>query len=474
MSFRALQSNTETGGFRPLTIPLQSSSTGFPSLTDSGVGSIPVIKQATELGAGIGTAIGKTGLNVGKSFFNLAQGISNVGSKIFGGQAADYSSLIQGIDTISNNIFQKPFEKELGTLSGKTGNIIGAAAPYVASGGAIADVANAASKAVAGSGAVARTLAGAGTEALANFGQGYALSGGNTKEATIQGVTAGVLKGGTAGVGELANKIKFPESMVGKVFKTDKREVMNIFKTGNEETLAKQVLDRGISGTTKQIASQLLNGAAKSEAAISDEFIKAGNPLIYLEDPKRFIDYIADKAALLRKSGAIQEAKGLEASLPAINPETGAITANNSLSLRRFLDGLRTEKSFVTPTEETTAQQAGLKEMADEIRHKINAIGGVSPIMKDYQFYIKALDKLAGHAVRTKNNDAVGIINSFLLGESIAATNPYLGATAIGRKLLQTTYGTTKSAQSLKNLPSSGATGAAVRSATGALIGRKQ
>src|SRR5690242_5653790 len=52
------------------------------SLTGSGVGSVPVLKQATEFGAGIGSAIGRAGLNVGKSFLNLAQGVSNVGSKV--------------------------------------------------------------------------------------------------------------------------------------------------------------------------------------------------------------------------------------------------------------------------------------------------------------------------------------------------------------------------------------------------------
>lgn len=121
----------------------------------------------------------------------------------------------------------------------------------------------------------------------------------------------------------------------------------------------------------------------------------------------------------------------------------------------------------MAPTEELTAQQAGLKEMADEIRHKINVIGGTGSIMKDYSFYIKAMDKLASHASRTKNADALGMINTFLLGESVANANPVLAGVAIGRRLIKTTAGATKLAQFLKNLPKSSATGSTVRSAIG-------
>jgi hypothetical protein len=441
----------------------------FPSITDSATGSFPVIKQLTEAGVGIGTAVGKAGLNLGKSFVKLSQGIADLGTKVIGAPKQDYSAISQGIDTISNNLFQKPFEKELGTIPGKIGNVVGAAAPYVETGGGVSKLGNIASNSVAGAGAVARVAAGAGAEAAANFGLGYGLSGGDKKQALIQAATAGFLKTLTGTVGELANKTKTPESLVTHIFRTTKKEELAAFNSP-KDSIAKQALDRGIAGDTPKIARTLTTGMADSEAKIAEEFAKAGNPKVVLDNPETIISYIQDKANLLRKSGAIKEAAGLEASLPAINPATGEISANNALALRRFLDGLRIEKGFMAPTEELSAQQAGLKEMADEIRHKINAIGGTGEAMKDYSFFIKAMDKLAAHASRTKNADALGIINTFLLGESVANNNPVLAGVAIGRRILQTTSGATKLAQFLKNLPQSSPAGATTRSLAGALV----
>jgi hypothetical protein len=355
--------------------------------------------------------------------------------------------------------------------------VIGTVAPYVAGGAPISKAANLATGAIEGSGALpatARVLAGATTEGLGNYALGYGLSGGDTKQATIQGLTAGTLKGVTSSIGELANARNVPEALNSKIFKTNKAEVQAIFKGAQEDSLAKQVLDRGISGNTTDIAKQLIQGQADSEAKIAEEFAKQGNPTITLEDPQRFISYITNKAGLLEKSGATQEAQGLKSSLGAIDPQTGQITANNALSLRRFLDGLRYEKSFLAPTEELNAQQAGLKEMSDSLRGQINQIGGTGQIMKDYQFYIKALDKLAGHAVRAKNNDAIGLINTFLLGESLTSANPVLAGAAVARKVIQTTAGATKTAQFLKNLPQSSAAGSATRGIIGRSVSNGQ
>lgn len=448
---------TETAPIAPV-VPMQQTLTG----SDNPVGSFPVIKQATQIGTGIGTAIGKAGLNIGKALVKLSSPVANLM-----GLGQENKDLSNQIDTLSNNIFQQPFQQELNTVGGQIGNAIGTIAPYVATGGTTSALANKATSAVSKYGAVARVGAGAGTEALANYGVGYALSGGDKKQALIQAATAGFLKAGTGTIGELANKGKVPENLMTHIFRTTKKEELGAFGGNAGDSIAKQALDRGIKGNTNKIAETLTTGMADSEKAIADEFAKVGNPNIVLDNPKTVINYIADKANLLEKSGAVKEAQGLKASLGAINPETGEITANNALALRRFLDGLRIEKGFMAPTEELTAQQAGLKEMADEIRHKINVIGGTGSIMKDYSFYIKAMDKLASHASRTKNADALGMINTFLLGESVANANPVLAGVAIGRRLIKTTAGATKLAQFLKNLPKSSATGSTVRSSIG-------
>jgi len=431
----------------------------------------------SNIGVGIGSALGKTALNIPKALLSADTGISNFENKVTGGvvPVRNYDSIKNGIDTLSNNIFQKPFEQQLDTTSGKTGEVIGTAAPYVASGGAIAGASNAATAGIEGAGLVPAALrvgAGALAEGAGNAATGYALSGGDTKQAAIQGVTGGVLKGATSAAGEALNASGAPEGLVSKIFRMNKNEAMSSLKGDGSNQLAKEVVDRGISGNTQEIAQQLNTGMQQAEQKLSEGFAQAGNPTIKLEDPQRFIDYVANKAAQLRTAGAVQEAKGLEASLGAIDPTTGEITANNALSLRRFLDGLRTQKSFMAPTEELQAQQAGLKEMADEIRHKISSIGGTGETMKDYQFYIKAMDKLASYAMRTKNNDALGLINTFLLGEGIAGAHPMLAGAAVARKSINTAGGATKAAQFIKNLGQSSAIGSGIRSVIGKALGQ--
>src|SRR4051812_11169652 len=94
---------TDASTFTPYSpFSRDNSSNSTDSLTSSGVGSLPVIKQATQLGIGIGTGVVKAGLNVGKAFVKGSQAISNGLQDVFGGSGADYTPVVNGIDTISN------------------------------------------------------------------------------------------------------------------------------------------------------------------------------------------------------------------------------------------------------------------------------------------------------------------------------------------------------------------------------------
>ncbi|MFK5283292.1 hypothetical protein ACI3PL_27340, partial [Lacticaseibacillus paracasei] len=48
-----------------------------------------------------------------------------------------YNPNIKAVEDIKQNIYQKPFEAERDTLAGKTGQFVGMAAPFVATGGAV-------------------------------------------------------------------------------------------------------------------------------------------------------------------------------------------------------------------------------------------------------------------------------------------------------------------------------------------------
>lgn len=428
-------------------------------------------------GVGIGSAIGKTALNIPKAIIQGTESLLNIGS----GETprVDFSGATNAIENVKNAIYQKPFEQQLDTTAGKGGEIVGTVAPFLMTGGVTSGLANTVSGArmFQGAGAlpaVARVASGAATEALTAGAQGYLYSGGNTEQAKTAALFGGATKGLFSGIGEIAKSTKVPQAILGPVFKIDKTEAKRILNTDNAETFNDWALNKGLKGNTQQVATQVASIIDDSESKIFQEFANKGYPSIYVEDPKRFISAIENKASLLEKSGATEQARNLKLSVKNIDPETGAISPVAALSLRRFLDGLRIEKSFLSPTEELSAQQAGLKEMTDELRHKINSIGGVGDTMKDYSKALQAMEALAKKAKSENNSESLGLIGNILLGESIASASPTLAATALARKAFNTTSGRTNVAQTIKNLPKSSAFGSAARGASGTIVGRQQ
>lgn len=444
-----------------------------PTSQVHGIGETPL----SNFGVGVGTTLGKTLFNIPKGIVKATESLINIGS----GETprVDFSNVTNALETAKQNIYQKPFERQLDTTSGKAGEVAGTVAPFLMTGGATSALSNAASGAriFQGSGflpAASRVLAGAGTEALTAGAQGYLYSGGDAQQAKSAAIFGGATKGIFSGIGEVANAMRAPQAVLGPVFKIDKTEAKRILNTDNAETFNDWALNKGLKGDTQKVATQVAGIIDDSEAKIYQEFANKGYPNVAVEDPKRFIAAIENKASLLERSGATEQARGLRLSVKNINPETGEMSAGAALSLRRFLDGLRIEKSFLTPTEELGAQQAGLKEMTDELRHKINAIGGVGDTMKDYSKAIQAMEALAKKAKSENNSESLGLIGNILLGESIASASPTLAATALARKAFNTTGGRTRTAQAIKNLPKSSAFGSGIRAAAGTMIGRQQ
>lgn len=428
-------------------------------------------------GVGVGSALGKTVFNIPKAIIQGTESLLNLGA----GETprVDFSGATNALENAKNAIYQKPFEQQLNTISGKGGEIVGTVAPFLMTGGATSALANSAAGARVFQGAgflpaASRVLAGAGTEALTAGAQGYLYSGGDTQQAKTAAIFGGATKGLFSGIGEVANAAKVPQAILGPVFKIDKTEARRILNTDNAETFNDWALSKGLKGNTQQVATQVAGIIDDSESKIYQEIANKGYPNVVVEEPKRFIAAIENKASLLEKSGATEQARNLRLSVKNINQETGEISALSALSLRRFLDGLRIEKSFLTPTEELSAQQAGLKEMTDELRHKINSIGGVGDTMKDYSKALQAMEALAKKAKSENNSESLGLIGNILLGESIAASSPTLAATALARKAYNTTAGRTVTAQAVKNMPKSSATGSATRAAVGTMIGRQQ
>lgn len=169
------------------------------SVFTSGVGSLPGIKQLNQFGVGVGTEIGKAGIGLGQTFLKASQYLSN---KVLGTDKNVYNPLISGMDTIKQNVYDKPFQAEKSTIPGKVGTLVGAAAPFVATTPAVTagqeflQGATKADKILGSTRAIpylVEKFAQATPEALVSGGTEYAVSGGDKKKAIETGATAGVL-----------------------------------------------------------------------------------------------------------------------------------------------------------------------------------------------------------------------------------------------------------------------------------------
>lgn len=381
----------------------------------------------------------------------------------------------------------------------------------------------------------------------------------NPAIAGLTALTAGLIKTGTGALGETAKATNLPERIYSTVFKNTfydmKQELTTqgianlqksdpalfkqlsdagVIKLGADgapildETLAKEALDRGLSGNLRNMANTTVAGYLKNEmqaqtiaanskavvsvpnanklAAVLDDvaarYGNVGNGELstqarsYAEALRRGVAPAAETnpARLLSSGGRpplpntiplpskfsaatdyvgkpllppVSTALG---KAPVGSPNAGTLDAKTLLGLRRFLDSMRRASSYDTnaPLAQT---QANFKYWSDLLRGKLATdVPGMASVMKDYSFNLEALDSLAGEAKRLGNNQVLSLIDSILLGEGVGGTHPGVGgAMFLARKLFTLPGVRTTAAQAIQksgNLTPLGAGAKALGGAT--------
>lgn len=108
----------------PTTEVTSPTETPAPPMGGQEIKGSPLSKGIANFGIGVGTAIGKGGIDLGEAFFNVAQGIAKLG-----GSKTSYQPIIDQLENIKNEIYKKPFESNLKTGAGKAGTAVGFVAP---------------------------------------------------------------------------------------------------------------------------------------------------------------------------------------------------------------------------------------------------------------------------------------------------------------------------------------------------------
>lgn len=234
------------------------------------------------------------------------------------------------------------------------------------------------------------------------------------------------------------------------------------------ETTAEQALRRGLSGNLNSMANEVVGRKYETEFAVQ-KVAKAYKPPIDVSEPQfeKVLRGLAQEYQDVGFNELTDEANRLA---DVLKETKGKVPATTALEIRRLLDKFRFASSYDKPATSMSLSQANLKTLTDTLRTRINAIPGMGSLMKDYSFYIDALQDLSKEAARRGNSQVVSLIDSIFLGGSIGNANPIGFATAgIGRKLLTSPRGATAVGQAIAKSAVSPATSGAIGAASGAI-----
>ena len=311
----------------------------------------------------------------------------------------------------------------------------------------------------------------------------------DTKTALETAGTAGVIRGGLATIGEGARAIKLPERLYSMVFKNSTRDALAELKAGGlaklqatnpakyqefvekgiirvvdgnpvvNDTLAEKALARGLQGSIKSMSDEVVAGTLEAEDKVRT-LAKNYTGVIKTEPQyEKVLGKIAQEWEDVGFGEFSDEAKLLAEKIKSGN---GQIDAETALNLRRFLDRIRVASSFDKPATSMATGEANLKILADTVRKRLTDIPEMAETMKDYSFYIDAIEALAKEAKRTGNRAVLGLIDNLYLGVGLASGQA-IPATVMATisRLMNSAGGATGLGQMI-NAGSLGAKGSAV------------
>lgn len=345
---------------------------------------------------------------------------------------------------------------------------------------------------------VTKILGKSAVQGLTSGGVRAAQTGGDIKETAVAAGTAGLTRGIFATAGEVVRGVKLPERIYSTIFKNSKADMLadlkadgiaNLQRTNPEkykefvasgvihlkdgqpiinETVAEQALNRGLSGSLKSMANEVVTKSLQAEDDLM-RIVKNTTETVDIPE-KQYINVLKSIAEEYQDVGFGEISSQADDLATKLSSSGGKVDASTALQLRRFLDRMRVAGSYEKPVSKLSLTQSNFKTLADTLRSRVNKIPGVGEIMKDYSFYIDAMDELAREAARRGNNQVLGLIDSVFLTGAAASANPIPSAMiGVLRRYFTSPQGQTFLAQFLKN-PNLGSIGSGILGASSGAV----
>lgn len=237
-----------------------------------------------------------------------------------------------------------------------------------------------------------------------------------------------------SGIGK-AITVKLPERLYKQVFKVSKDDLeLNVRTLAKgkkiDPTLAKEVLDRGLFGSSQNMGVYSAKKLMELESKVQEV---AKNDKILFKVPRKN-DYITLLNSIkdeFSKRFGTKYARQADQFVKSIQKGNGYIPKKESLELKRFFDGLRNRSSFrLDPT--LSGKQDELKEAADIIRRTLRKDKEFAGLMDEERVFIEALDSILEDWAKRGNRKLLNLTDVILGGGGLAAGGPFGSAIGIG------------------------------------------
>ena len=228
---------------------------------------------------------------------------------------------------------------------------------------------------------------------------------------------------------------RMPERFYGQIFKSAPDDIRARFtslaKGGPENpTLAKEMLVRGVSGSSEQMAVESYKRLEAMEQQLQSA--ATGQAVSLSPNKPKYISLLTKIKDTFDNTFFSQRAEEADDLIRALNTARGgAVSASDALRLKRFLDRMRNTSSFRSDPRLTVAQEE-LKVAADTVRTTLRQNPVFADLLNEERVYIQAFDDIVDDAVRRNNKQLLGLTDYILGGGGVVAGADFAGVGAAG------------------------------------------
>lgn len=217
-----------------------------------------------------------------------------------------------------------------------------------------------------------------------------------------------------------------PERLMSTIFKTtddDLRAAYSAVAKGQElnPTLAKEALDKGLRGSSKNMAVYSFKKLDDLERQVQNVSKSIKEPIV-VGNKNSYVNFLKTVSDTFKGGFYSSRARTANTLIKELGQtESRRVSVPVALKLRRFIDGMRNTLSFRLDPK-LAPKQEEFKEAADLLRIKLSD-AGLGNLMNEERIFIQAIDSIVEGAAKTQNKNVIGLVDLLAGGGGMVSGN---------------------------------------------------